>query len=232
MTRSQGTVSESWRTHPRPAGSQIGSTGPVGPRGDLREAVLMRTRLSVCALGRLVPGLVVALLPGALVSAAPGAVNAGVPATVTSPLVTSDNVTLVGNVHTASATTALTFDPDAPIAYVSTFAGPQVYDISNPALPESVATVAINGFTNESFGLGGTNAVCTLLATKVALSPGFVLSETLSGPYGTVDSTGAITGKETGVITCVGTIKGAVAVGVGTWGMKGTYTGNCLGNTG
>jgi hypothetical protein len=95
-----------------------------------------------------------AVLTGLLVATAPRSLGAEAPATVTSPLVTSDNVTLVGNVHTASATTAMTFDPDAPVAYVSTFAGLQVYDIANAARPRLGATVVINGFTNESFELG------------------------------------------------------------------------------
>jgi hypothetical protein len=101
-----------------------------------------------------VPPLLVVVLTGLLVSTGSESVAAEAPATVTSPLVTSDNVTLVGNVHTASATTSMTFDPDAPFAYVSTFAGLQVYDISNPAVPRLLSTVVINGITNESFELG------------------------------------------------------------------------------
>ncbi|MGH9008399.1 MAG: hypothetical protein ACRDYF_00965, partial [Acidimicrobiia bacterium] len=67
---------------------------------------------------------------------------------------TSPNVTFLGNVPTAVATTALTFDPDAPIAYVSTFGGLQIFDIADPTSPRPLAVLPINGFTNESFELG------------------------------------------------------------------------------
>ncbi|HEV8625142.1 MAG TPA: hypothetical protein VG034_11850 [Acidimicrobiia bacterium] len=66
----------------------------------------------------------------------------------------SPNVTFLGNVPTATAMMAISFASDAPIAYVSTFNGLQVYDISNPALPLLLSAVVLNGVFNESFELG------------------------------------------------------------------------------
>jgi hypothetical protein len=91
--------------------------------------------------------LLLVLLPVASVRADAGA-------SPTTPLVTSPNVTFVGNIPVAAGTTAITFDTDAPVAYVSTFGGLQIYDVSEPALPKLLSTAAVDGFTNESFEFG------------------------------------------------------------------------------
>jgi len=69
---------------------------------------------------------------------------------------------------------------------------------------------------------GGTSAVCSL-RIPANLTPGFSRTSS-TGTYGT--------GGETGTITCSGTVDGHRVTGPGSFGFKGTYTGECFGNVG
>ncbi len=72
------------------------------------------------------------------------------------------------------------------------------------------------------------NAVCTVV-WKAYFSPGFTMTKA-TGIYGTGVR---MTGAETGLITCAGTINGQRVTGPGTFGHKGeTWDGDCFGNQG
>ena len=72
------------------------------------------------------------------------------------------------------------------------------------------------------------NAVCSMV-WKAYFSPGFTMTKG-KGIYGTGVG---MTGAETGLMTCAGTINGQRVTGPGTFGHKGeTWDGNCFGNQG
>jgi hypothetical protein len=102
---------------------------------------------------RLLPVIMAALgLVGPVVAPEPLGAQ-GLPGAATSPVVTSDNVSFLGDVPTARGMTSITFATHRAIAYVSTFEGLQVYDISDPTRPALVSALPLVGFTNESFEL-------------------------------------------------------------------------------
>lgn len=70
-------------------------------------------------------------------------------AIVSVPLVMSDNMELLGQVPDAGAISTA-FDPDAPIAYVSTLHGVDTYDISDPASPALLGSLPLAIFQNEN----------------------------------------------------------------------------------
>lgn len=111
----------------------------VRPMGDVARRVLP---IIMAALGAV----------GSAVAPAPLSAEV-VPRAASSPFVTSDNVDFLANVPTARGMSSVTFATHRPIAYVSTFEGLQIYDISNPTLPALVSAVPLVGFTNESFEL-------------------------------------------------------------------------------
>jgi hypothetical protein len=75
---------------------------------------------------------------------------------------------------------------------------------------------------------GENDAVCSMV-WKAYLSPGF----TMTKGTGIIGTGAGMTGAETGVITCAGTINGHWVTGPGTFGHKGkTWDGNCFGNQG
>ncbi|HVM11211.1 MAG TPA: hypothetical protein VM638_01870, partial [Actinomycetota bacterium] len=69
-------------------------------------------------------------------------------------VLTSDNVEFVGTIPVAAAASSIQFASDAPIAYISTFRGLEVWDITNPALPLPLGRAALGGWQNEAMSLG------------------------------------------------------------------------------
>jgi hypothetical protein len=69
---------------------------------------------------------------------------------------------------------------------------------------------------------GETPALCSM-RIPASLSPGFSLTSS-TGTYGT--------SGETGTIICSGTVDGHRVTGPGSFGFRGTYTGDCFGNVG
>jgi hypothetical protein len=74
-------------------------------------------------------------------------------AIVSVPLVMSDNLTLLGQMPDVGAISTA-FDPDAPIAYVSTLHGVDTYDISDPARPQLLGSLPLAIFQNENVKFG------------------------------------------------------------------------------
>lgn len=75
---------------------------------------------------------------------------------------------------------------------------------------------------------GETEAVCSMV-WKTYLSPGF----TMTKGQGIAGTGLGITGAETGLITCAGTVNGHRVTGRGTFGHQGqTWDGTCFGNQG